>query len=239
MNNTCYMCDLPATGKPEHVPPQCLFPEQKDLPGSNFRKNLITVPSCDTHNSKKSMDDEYLMFVLVAHFANNSVATRQFTTKILRALQKRTNLRKFYTGETKDCLLFGQKTMAFKVDKERFDRGIDHIARGLYFHEFSNIWRGRIVIRSSALLALKGDNAKTKNKTTQDIAIHARILFKDVKPKGEHPEVFQYQLHAEPDKDSLLIRMLFYEGVEILAVSYPRLKPSTNYPQNSRGHRTL
>ena len=54
---TCYMCEELATSV-EHIPPQCLFPEQKDLPdGIDLRKQLLTVPSCDKHNSKKSQDD--------------------------------------------------------------------------------------------------------------------------------------------------------------------------------------
>ena len=61
---TCYMCDEESTSS-EHVPPKCLFPEQKDLPeGVDLRKSLITVPSCDLHNSKKSNDDEYYSIVL-------------------------------------------------------------------------------------------------------------------------------------------------------------------------------
>ena len=62
MPATCYMCTSAATSV-EHVPPRCLFPEQKDLPiGVDLRKQLITVPSCDIHNSRKSKDDEYLFY---------------------------------------------------------------------------------------------------------------------------------------------------------------------------------
>ena len=59
--NNCYMCDSYAVTV-EHVPPACLFPEKKDSKDIDFRKNLITVPSCEIHNSKKSDDDEFLMF---------------------------------------------------------------------------------------------------------------------------------------------------------------------------------
>lgn len=61
----CYMCEATATSV-EHVPPRCLFPEQKDLPsGVNLRKQLITVPSCEAHNTSKSKDDEYLLYALL------------------------------------------------------------------------------------------------------------------------------------------------------------------------------
>ena len=48
----------------EHVPPRALFPEQKDIGNPDFRRNLITVPSCAKHNMGKSGDDEFLMVSL-------------------------------------------------------------------------------------------------------------------------------------------------------------------------------
>lgn len=62
----CYMCVSPATSR-EHVPPLCLFPESKDVGGKDYRRNLITVPSCDEHNSKKESDDEFLMVSLAGN----------------------------------------------------------------------------------------------------------------------------------------------------------------------------
>ncbi|MDH1232687.1 MULTISPECIES: hypothetical protein [Stenotrophomonas] len=43
----------------EHVPPQCFFPDDR-------RDGLITVRSCDEHNSKKSKDDEYFRGVFLS-----------------------------------------------------------------------------------------------------------------------------------------------------------------------------
>ncbi len=68
------MCERDATSR-EHVPPLCLFPEIKDTKGINFRKDLITVPSCDLHNSKKSDDDEFLMLSLSGLLKNNPVGS--------------------------------------------------------------------------------------------------------------------------------------------------------------------
>ena len=118
---TCYMCDAEAMGK-EHVPPKCLFPEEKDMPGTHFRENPIKVPSCDAHNSAKSEDDEYLLFVLSSHFGNNTVAANQIVTKILRALRRRPHLKSIYTKTTKDVLLGGVKTMAFQFERRRIER---------------------------------------------------------------------------------------------------------------------
>ncbi len=81
---TCYMCDEKSTSS-EHVPPKCLFPEEKDLPpGVDLRKSLITVPSGDLHNSKKSSDDEYLLYCLVMSIPSNEIAKKLFLTKVMR-----------------------------------------------------------------------------------------------------------------------------------------------------------
>src|SRR3546814_6410940 len=87
MTDSCYMCDEPSVSK-EHTPPRCVFPEQKDTNGKDFRKALITVPSCETHNSAKSKDDEYLMMVLTSYFNNNEAAQEQIRSKIARAWAK-------------------------------------------------------------------------------------------------------------------------------------------------------
>jgi len=113
----CYRCDAEATSD-EHVPPKCLFPEKKDLPEEDYRKNLITVPSCEAHNTARSHDDEYLFCVLVASYENNPVARQHFETKIIRLLRRKpwfqTTLLKFLTP----VLLNGEKTAAFKVDQK-------------------------------------------------------------------------------------------------------------------------
>jgi hypothetical protein len=60
----CYFCGALATSK-EHVPPRCLFPKAGDVvDGADYRKNLVTVASCDVHNMHKSKEDEYLRFIL-------------------------------------------------------------------------------------------------------------------------------------------------------------------------------
>lgn len=223
MSSACYMCDAPATGN-EHVPPRCLFPEKRDIPGLNLRKNLISVPSCDTHNSRKSKDDEYLLFVLVSHFENNRIAGNQFRSKILRALNKRPNLLSIYKRETKNVLLNGQPTLAFKFDRVRVDRELDHIVRGLHCHEFNHTWTKRIAIHSPAMFVLEGRNAQFVNRTTQNIASYASMFFNDKAKKGDNPEIFWYQLHAEPVNNRLIVRMCFYQGVEVIALSDPKLK---------------
>ena len=56
-----------------HALQNAYFPKVK-MSEKDYRKSLITVPSCDDHNLRKTKDDEYLMFVLACNIVNNEVA---------------------------------------------------------------------------------------------------------------------------------------------------------------------
>jgi len=62
----CYFCGENAQSK-EHVPARCFFPENE-----SYRKQLITVPSCEKHNEDTSVDDEYVASTstMLLHFNN-------------------------------------------------------------------------------------------------------------------------------------------------------------------------
>jgi hypothetical protein len=216
----------------EHIPPKCLFPETKDLPGTDYRKNLISVPSCDAHNSHKSKDDEYLLFILIAHFDNNRVAENQFRTKILRALKRSPALLRIYKQKTQDVVLDGEPTMAFQFNRKRVDRELSQMIRGLYFNATGNKWLSRIAIHSPGIFVFEGPDAQFVNETTQSMASAAALFFEDQPKKGDNSDVFWYQLHAEPENRRLLARMCFYAGLEILGLSDPKLKE--NVEQSAR-----
>ena len=88
----CYFCGTESTTV-EHARPKCIFPKAKDSPdGKDYRKNPIKVPSCKAHNTAKSKDDEYLLYVLAMCLPSNEVAKNQFLTKIRRAIERRPKL---------------------------------------------------------------------------------------------------------------------------------------------------
>ncbi len=136
---TCYMCTATANSR-EHVPPKCLFPEAKDI-GENveLRKNLITVPSCELHNSAKSKDDEFLLLGLILNILNNGTAMTHFQTKVMRALTRNPRLFGAFAKSQQEVVAVNSdgaaiNTLIVKVDNRRFLGSLDHVARGLYYH---------------------------------------------------------------------------------------------------------
>ena len=73
------------------------------------------------------------------------------------------------------------------------------------------------------MLSLEKNNSDFVNLTTKIMMSSVSELFNAVPMKGAHPNVFWYQIYDERAKDILIIKMCFYQGVEVIAFSHPRL----------------
>lgn len=221
----CYRCDAEATSS-EHVPPRCLFPERKDLPNVDYRKNLITVPSCKAHNSARSHDDEYLLCVLVASYENNPVARQHFETKIIRLLRKKpwfqNTLLKFLTP----VLLNGEETAAFKVNLIRLRRVLEAIAYGLHFHTYNGQWSSKIKVIPLGMFKEKGAFF-IRDPLEEAILDGSKVSFTEKEQRGENPDIFFYLIHRDLEKGLLVIKMVFYSGFEVIALSSPQIAEAT------------
>ena len=194
----CYMCDLPSTSV-EHVPPRCLFPEQKDLPpGGDLRKQLITVPSCDLHNGSKSHDDEYLLYALSMNIPNNQTASSHFGAKVLRAIKLNPSVISRFTVAQVPVVVEDTEsgkvldTVALRVDLGRLKRTLEMVGRALYFHHFGSSWLGDVSAYPHFVLALTEENAKELNE-----------------------EVFCYQVANFGSMTDGVMALRFYEGSRV------------------------
>jgi hypothetical protein len=138
-NKTCYMCDAIATSV-EHAPPLCLFPEiEEDELRRDFRRNLITVPSCDTHNSAKSRDDEYIRLELVSSIGANKHGYQLARTKIARSIARRPSLMLSLLQKSTPAFVLDNEsqqrieTLRIELDPLRVYTVLMNIARALYF----------------------------------------------------------------------------------------------------------
>jgi hypothetical protein len=226
MNGSCYACEQPAVTE-EHVPPLCLFPAQKDLPrGVSYRRNLIKVPSCVDHNLRKTKDDEYLMMILVAHYLNNDIATQQFKTKVLRAWLRRPHLAAMALQELRPAIIDGRETASFTVDLDRFNRSMDLIAKGLFFHSTKIVWSRSFQIWGTTLLPPSGSSVQLLLNVSQQLSSAAAHIFKNRPMLGDNQSVFRYQVHAPAlGQTSTCVKMIFYDGIEVIAWSVPNAQP--------------
>lgn len=213
---TCYMCEAESSSR-EHAPPQCIFPEKKDtLDDTDYRKNLIKVPSCDKHNSTKSHHDEYLLHVLAGSYTSSSVGLNQFMTKSARAFNKAPAKRSWFTQrpepvrikrvEDKDW----EDGAVISVEGERLDLVLGNCARALYFHETAKKHTGPVqVITGFTMYFSPGMQEQI------DIGLsNARTYFDDREKRGSNPEIFWYKFDEGAHTATLL--MTFYSSSEVL-----------------------
>jgi hypothetical protein len=217
----CYMCDLPATSV-EHVPPRCLFPEQKDLPpGFDLRKQLITVPSCDLHNGRKSHDDEYLLYALSMNVPNNDTASTHFGTKVLRAIKQNPSIISSFTAVQIPVVVEDMEsgelisTVAVRVNNEQLTRALAMIGRALYFHHFGSSWSGDVSAYPHFSLALTEENAKELNEASENMAATVRERLKDSPSFGENKVVFSYQVADFDSATGGVMALNFFEGSRV------------------------
>lgn len=212
---TCYMCDAQESSR-EHVPPLCLFPEEKEI-GRNFRKNLITVPSCAEHNLKKSSEDEYFRaVVLMIAVRSNAIAQHQFLGKFLRGVSRnRNNYSNFFT-DINNGVSGGNRVL--QIDRVRFDKCIDHIARAIFFKCYGSKWQLPMTVASPSFLTTD------KNEPIFNFSSHRAIEFTrqflgQSPLHGDNPEIFKYRLRYETSSGLFAFAACFYDFFEIYSAS--------------------
>lgn len=200
-HKSCYLCGAKPTSK-EHVPARAFFPDD-----ATFRKQLITVPSCDLHNEKTSADDEYVRNVITAHQGNNSLAFQHFKERVKRSLENDISKiglpRKIQTPQG---IVYG-----FQFDRSIFDRVICKIAYALFFHNYKYQWNRELIILSRHVVysdLSHDDYGKLLN------AVES--VLPALPANGANPQVFQYVfLKSGPKAEDSIIRMVFYEGFTV------------------------
>lgn len=213
---TCYACQNPATTK-EDIPPRCLFPEVKDAAvGSDYRHNLIKVPSCVEHNTKKSRDDEYLLYVLSTNLPANAIAQIQWK-KLKRAIKRRPALWNSMRSNVEDVEVMDSHTgkiceaVQMGLDGTRFQRSLELIALGVYRNHFGERWESSIHVHSDFIVFPHEPNAIDIDASRVSVFNSAEKLFASALRYGNNQDVFWYQVYESENRFRCLIRLGFYE----------------------------
>jgi len=222
------MCDAPAVSR-EHVPAACFFPGRKDsLNGVDQRRNLITVPSCDQHNSKKSKDDEYLWLIILASDALNECGRRMITTKIKRSLKRRPALGQSLLRDATVAQIFDSardewvNATKTTFDTRRVYGAMDMFGRALFFHHFQSKWRG--AVKALAHFAHHSSAMPVaQRRSFRETVRFTDTIFQNTASYGENQDVFFYQVYVEAERPPFLMRATFY-GRAVVSLAFT-LKP--------------
>ncbi|MCW7490871.1 hypothetical protein [Leptospira meyeri] len=207
MKKKCYRCNEEATSV-EHIPAQSFFPKEN-------RKNLITVPSCDLHNSAKSKDDEYVRNLLASNAGINDTGLSHALGKVFRSFKNSKLLTKRVFANSKDTVYLGESTKSILIEKERFVEYLSGIAYGLYRHEFEKNYEGHWYIHVD--FQYKDETIKS---TLSEPELKLRNFFRSTKfpiLKGDNPEVFKYSYFK--DNEKVMFKIELYENTCIYLVT--------------------
>lgn len=217
----CYLCDEESTSV-EHSPAKSFFPTDK-------RINLVTVPSCTKHNQDTSLDDEYVRNLITMSLGNNDTGIKHFSNKGLRSLTKSPKLlsavtknkKRIYVAEADTTKL--NPSLAFEIDRARFERLIRKTAYGSFYAKFKQTWNRELIIGTEYLRT-----DKLKADEIGELLSSAKQYEPLISYEGNNPEVFKYSFRQtnSTDINKQILIMKYYEGFEVWAV--PR--QDTNSP---------
>lgn len=215
LNVSCYMCNSEAVTM-EHVPPKCFFPKNDNTCDGDYRRRLITVPSCHEHNTGKSNDDQYLLYVLAGSVTSNDLGLTQFCTKVKRSAERKPKLMISMGSNAKPAQIFHstgnfwEEGLGIAVDGNRIDLVLAMYAQAIYFHEQGGKFAGRVNVLTPFTLYLDS----RRNASVSTALDAAENFFSDYQVKGENPEVFCYKF-AENEVAAIIL-FYFYRGTKIL-----------------------
>jgi len=210
----CYFCGEPATSK-EHVPPKCLFPESE-------RINLITVRSCDKHNSKKSGEDEFLRNYLMCKVGNNQTGIDLAGEKGKRSLEltkfkalKETMEVHSVTQTDKGIFYTGR---ALEAGQNKALHCLEHIIKGLLYHETGKRYDGGATVIPTWFTHSPFNEAELK-------PVFDLIKREESSQnwKGNNPAVFKYFLRKETPEWKPILSMVFYENSRVHVILHESL----------------
>jgi len=159
---TCYYCNEPATTS-EHIPPRGLFPDSE-----KYTYNLLSVPSCNKHNNKKSdLDNRMRLFLVgVSKKIHQDKDFKKLVHKVIRGTLRDV---KTFNNFAKDSRIFRKKNKELTLINPNFENSEvnivygDHkfyqecILKGIYHKTYGDTWSKQLFIIPMSLVGFDED----------------------------------------------------------------------------------
>ena len=213
----CAYCEAPATTK-DHVPPKGLF--ARPLPA-----NLITVPSCETHNNSASQDDEYFRATL--SFRHDTYTLPDAEAAAARALERMQRkesegfLRAFLADVKEEEIitpagLYLGTAGSYKVDMPRLISVVERVTRGLFFHHTKSRLPERSIVKVYPVESFRNNLDVTSFQRIAEM-----VMWASSAPHHETAgKVLSYKFRqTDQDPAASVWMMMFYDAVPFLVVT--------------------
>ncbi|RYH64474.1 MAG: hypothetical protein EON54_06520 [Alcaligenaceae bacterium] len=170
------------------------------------------MPSCDLHNSKKSHDDEYLLFALSGSYTSSGVGLAQFLTKVRRAFEKRPSKAANFVRRSAPVQLKRVGDTEWEqgaqviIDGARVDGVLSNCARALYYHHTRTKFQGPSEVLTNFTMYL---DEKVQSSVSEAFDTTARTMAAEPL-LGENPAIFSYKF--KETESMVIFYFCFYEN---------------------------
>ena len=191
----------------------------------DLRRNLITLPSCDLHNSCKSKDDEYLRTIILMTAGNNAVGQHQLFGKLLPAVARRPHAYRAFISD-KGTVARG-KGRALQIDRKRFNRCIDHLVRAIFFDTYKHKWLFPIVSVSPNFFSGTSSDQMVPHQPSLKAMEASRQFLAKEPNRGEKSEVFMCRVRWDEANKQYAFAAIFYGCFEVYSFSTMHMLSTT------------
>ena len=164
------------------------------------------------------------MYVLAMNLPSGVAGQNHFSTKIVRAIQRRPSLANRVLSRATPVTLHDPRTgetyetLAIQAEGERLERVLEKVALGLYRYHFGQAWRGALKVIPEFLRFTQEERAAEWNQAMLESCDYANALFAQLPYFGDNPSIFQYQVVSATSESPTAIRMHFYGESRVLSV---------------------
>lgn len=196
------------------------------MPGEkDYRVNLVSVPSCDVHNSHKARDDEYMFVGISGYLFVNLIGKKHFDKRTMRVLKHQKPLLARIAA-TLQRRQFGElEVHTAKVESERVAKYLDYLTRAIFYDHFRSLGEIRKlnwpVFAFCPSLFLDESNPVEQIMWYRELANSINTDLRSQPKIGSSPEIFTRQLLFDEGMGLLAVRMEFYEGFVAMAIARP------------------
>lgn len=186
--------------------------------------NLITVPSCPTHNNKNSKDVEYVRNLITSDFHTNDIGVAMFA-KAKRSYERSPKLFTKTFSRVRLIRVNGQETAVYQINLTRFKRVIRAIASALYFHDYGEKFQYQWNVYNATMVSENEgfhDRPDKVNPQMRDLVRRMPAADQDT----NQSDVFKYSVYRGDEPHKVFYRLVFYGGVDVYAFGAAPVTPT-------------
>lgn len=210
----------------EHIPPRSFFPKDEN-------EQLLTIKSCEIHNNRKSIDDQYILAQICMNASPSNRAQEVFLKKIKPQLSH--NDGAFKKMLSKGAVLLTNGSVGYPVDIKRFNDFFTALSCGIVFKTCNEQLPENYFIHHQYpnFSNEKGDEQGLRVFREFELLVAGKPMaaLDFGKPNTKNERIYSVNVHGIPGfKSSITVVHLFYGTFKVVSflTNFAREEPNNS-----------